>query len=498
MSRLAEEVAGRQTRLAKLRTRGISPYPALAARTHTLAEIARRFEALQKSGKILTVDERVRAIRKHGGAIFATVENGADRLQLYVRRDHVGEEAFSFFADLMDIGDIIEASGTLMTTKRGERTLLVDRCRMLTKSLFPLPEKWHGLKDIEVRYRKRELDLIVNTEIRDDFIKRAKILERLRSFFLGEQFLEVQTPILQPIAGGATARPFVTHHHALETDLFLRIAPELYLKRLVVGGLERVFEIGPCFRNEGIDTLHNPEFSQVEAYAAYWTLEDMTACTERLFRYLLDDPALFPASAKNGMDVAAWKPPFAREDFQVTFLKHTKINIDAYPTAPALAAAVRKQGITIGEAKSLGRGTLLDAVVKSIIRPKLQKPTFLMNYPKDMSPLAKSIDDRPDYVHRFQLFIEGMEIANAFGELNDPQEQEERFAEQERLRRGGDEEAQRRDEDFLDALRVGMPPTAGIGIGIERLMMLLLRRPAIRDVMLFPVLRKKSEDKDHD
>lgn len=498
MTRLQDQFTERKRKIEKIRAFGMDPYPPTAHRTHRCREVLEAFPSLLKKPSVVIVAGRVKAIRGHGGSLFLVLDDGTASLQCYAKRDTFGEEPYRRLVDNVDLGDFLEITGTAFTTRRGEKSLLARSFRFLAKSLYPQPEKWHGLKDVEIRYRQRELDLMANPAVRKVFTYRARIVQAIRTFLDREGFLEVQTPILQTIAGGATARPFVTHHNALDRDFFLRVAPELYLKRLIVGGFERVYELGPCFRNEGMDHAHNPEFYQVEFYAAYWDLEAMMACTERLLSFIVRQTTKDRESGEKG--IARFTIPFARLDFREAIKRFAAIDIDDFPTGEALLREASRRGIAITETKRSNRGRILDAILKTVVRPRLTAPTFVLRYPVDLSPLAKRIAGDERYVHRFQLFAQGAEIANAFGELNDPIDQEERFADQERQRKAGDDEAQQSDPAFLDALRYGMPPTAGIGIGIERLVILLSGEPSIKDVILFPTLKPKrvrKESQDH-
>lgn len=434
---LDEIKQARLEKLGKLTASDIEPYPTKTWRSHTIAQALAGFDDFAANKDRLVLVGRVMAVRGHGAITFMDLSDESGTIQVLFKNQKPTETT--------DIGDFIEVFGTVFTTQKGEKTLEVEKYRMLTKTLLPLPEKWHGLQDVEERFRKRYLDLLMNPEVRAKFRKRSEIIQAIRSFLLKHNFLEVQTPTLQPLYGGASARPFKTHMHALDIDLFLRIAPELYLKRLVVGGFERVFEFTTNFRNEGMDREHNPEFSALEFYAAYkdyeWGME------------FIEDLLVTVAPEH-------FHKPFRR----VTY-----------------AALMRDTG------------SLTDEVFKEKVRPTLQEPTFVMDYPKDMLPLAKLKPGSKDTVEAFQFYAKGFELAKAFTELNDPIDQRARFAAQESQRAKGDEEAQRMDEDFIEALEYGMPPTAGFGIGIDRLVALLTDSHSIREVILFPLMRPKSE-----
>jgi len=487
-----EETAVRLEKLNKIVAEGLNPFPSESGRTHTVDRVLARFSELEKSGEKVTVAGRLRAVRGHGGASFADLEDGTGKIQVHLKRDELGASSYDLFDEQMDHGDFIQVTGTAFVTKRGERSLEAGELRLLSKALRPLPAKWHGLSDTEVRYRKRYLDLLSNPEVRLNFVKRSLVVKTIREYFHENGFIEVETPILQPLAGGATARPFVTHHNALDIDLFLRVAPELYLKRLIVGGYERVFEIARCFRNEGIDHLHNPEFTQVEFYQAYADYNDLMDLTEELLPRI--------AKAVNGTltvefdgETIDFTPPYPRLDFRQAIIDNGGPDIDAYEDRESLADAAREAGVEVADTD--GRGDIMDNIYKKFVRPKLVNPTFIINHPVELSPLAKKIWGNEKYVERFQLVLgKGNELCNAFSELNDPIDQKERFAEQEKLREGGNEEAQRMDTDYIEALETGMPPTAGFGMGIDRLTAILTGSHSLKEVILFPTMRPEQED----
>jgi lysyl-tRNA synthetase class 2 len=447
MSRIDEEFQNRLVRLEDLKKKGIPLYPNRFRVTHTTGEVADRHRAtgkedLERLPDRFAVAGRIRMIRSFGKAAFLKIQDRTGSLQLFIEEKGVSPEIFDLYKRL-DIGDFVFARGPLFRTKTDELTLRIEEFQLAAKALRPLPEKWHGLQDVETRYRQRYLDLLANPSVREVFSKRARIIRKIRSFFEERDFIEVETPMMHPIAGGAAARPFVTHHNTLDLDLYLRIAPELYLKRLVVGGLERVFEINRNFRNEGISTQHNPEFTMIEFYQAYATYEEMMRLTEELLVALAQDLFGKNEFVYQGKPISL-TPPFRR--------------------------------ISYDEMMKAGEKTLI-------------QPTFVVGWPLSESPLARKSDDDPETVDRFELYVAGMEIANAFSELNDPLEQKERFLKQMEKRKKGDEEAMPYDEDFVRALEHGMPPAAGEGIGIDRLVMLLADQPSIRDVILFPLLR---------
>lgn len=486
-----EESVVRREKLRAIQAAGVDPYPSRSRRSHTVAQVLASFDELSASATALTLAGRVKAVRGHGGACFVDLEDGTEKMQLHFKSDVIGTTSYEFFQKNIDRGDFIQASGTAFTTKRGERSIEVASWTILTKALQGLPDKWSGLADVEIRYRKRYLDLVANPEVRAIFRKRSLLVKTLRDFFHGEDFMEVETPILQPIAGGATARPFVTHHNALDIDLTLRVAPELYLKRLVVGGFERVFEIGRCFRNEGIDHSHNPEFTSIEFYQAYADYRDLMELTERLMPHLAHTVCGKMEVEFDGK-VIDFTGPFPRITFRDAILEYGKIDIEAYADRAALAKAVESCGVKV--APSDDRGAILDNLYKKTVRPNIINPTFIIDHPTEILPLAKRTPANPAYVESFQLVLGGgVELIKAFSELNDPIDQKERFMEQEKLREGGDEEAQRLDTDFIEALEVGLPPTAGFGMGIDRLTAVLTNSHSLKEVILFPTLRPEAE-----
>ncbi len=489
---MTDEAAVRLQKLQKLREAGTDPYPARVKRSHAIREVLADFDALTKARTEVAVVGRVRTVREHGGLTFLHLEDGSGRMQAALKRDQIGTDSYRRFAETVDIGDFLAVSGPLFVTKIGERTVEVRGFEVVSKALLPLPEKWHGLSDQETRYRQRYLDLIANEEVRAVFRTRAAVISAIRRFLDGQGFLEVETPILQAIPGGANARPFVTHHNALDLDLFLRVAPELYLKRCIVGGFERVYEIGRNFRNEGVDHLHYPEFSALEFYMAYADYEELMTMTERLLAETVRAAGQDPAAVPYEGETLDFSGPYARRSFRAAVREHAGIDIEEYPDRDSLAKKAEKLGVQVLE--SDGYGAILDGIFKKHVRPKIVQPTFVTDYPLALSPLAKKRPDDPRYVERFQLLVaRGSELVNAFSELNDPQDQEERFRAQEEARAAGDEEAQRLDEDFVTALKHGMPPTAGLGLGIERLVMLLTGTHAIKEVILFPTLRPTGE-----
>jgi lysyl-tRNA synthetase class 2 len=491
---MSDEREARLEKLAALREDGVDPYPAASHRSHTTAEVLEHFDELAEQE--ITLVGRIMLLRPMGKAVFAHIEDGSGRIQIYIKRDNVGDEAFKTIR-LLDIGDFVEAGGTLFTTRTGEKTLHVDRFALLAKSLRQLPAKGVGgelkLFDTETRFRRRYLDLIANRETAVPiFVARSRVLAAMREFLSSRGFIEVETPILQPLYGGATARPFVTHHHTLDRDLYLRIAPELYLKRLIIGGLERVYEIGRTFRNEGIDRSHNPEFTMMECYQAYADYEDIMRLVEDMYASIAEKVtgSMVFSYLDTSIDIT---PPWKRMRLREAIAEYTGIDYDLYPERADLAAAMKERGYQVDP--KLGRGRLIDELKDSIIKgetAKIKEPVFLYDYPRDISPLAKPKRDADRIAERFQAFAGGLELGNAFTELNDPIEQRARFEDQARQRTAGDLEAQELDEDFIEAMEYGMPPTGGWGGGIDRLTMLLTNQESIREVILFPILREQK------
>lgn len=482
-----EEREVRLAKLRKLKQAGINPYPSWGEGRVKIAAVLEDWQRLRDREEIITLAGRLRSLRAHGGSAFAHLEDDSGRLQVYLKKDAVGEESYNLFQETIDVGDFAAVSGTLFETKKGEKTLLVKKWRILTKTLLPLPEKWHGLKDVEIRYRQRYLDLLANKGAVEIAKKRILMTRSIRDFFEGEGFLEVETPVLQTMYGGAAARPFITHHNALNADFYLRVAPELYLKRLLVGGFEKVFELARCFRNEGIDYAHNPEFTQIEFYWAYATYEDLMKLMEKFFNYLLPRLSLPRQIEYRGQKVD-FTPPYPRKSFRELLIEHAKLDIEDYPDALSLCRKVKPLGIEVKEKDS--RGKMLDETYKTLVRSKIINPLYITDHPVDISPLAKRRADNPNYTERIQLLLGGgIELCNGFSELNDPLDQETRFKEQEKLRRAGEIEAEGYDEDFVEALKHGMPPAAGLGMGIDRLAALLTNSHNLKEVILFPTLK---------
>jgi len=494
-------IAARRLKLEALRAAGDNPYANDFRPTHTTGDVIAQFGGVSPEQLAaptpapVAIAGRMVARRDFGKASFLHVLDRDGRLQAYVKRDAVGEDGFTRFK-AADVGDIVGIVGTPFRTKTHELTLEAREFRVLAKALRPLPEKWHGLTDVEARYRQRYLDLIASDDVRTTFRRRAQLIQHLREFFTARGFIEVDTPMMQPIAGGAAARPFVTHHNALDMDLYLRIALELYLKRLLVGGFERVFELNRVFRNEGVSTRHNPEFTMLEFYQAYATYEDLMALTEELF-VTLADAVLGTRRVPSGDHQIDLSPPWRRvsiPSFVAERLQLPPERVRGLDLATLQAAGARLGGpLARDYAQHYGReaaaGYLLVDLFEQLAEPELIQPTFVYEYPVAVSPLARRSERAPEFVDRFELFINGQEMANAFSELNDPDDQRERFEAQRRQKAAGDEEAHAMDEDFLRALEHGMPPAAGEGIGIDRLVMLFTDSPSIRDVILFPHMR---------
>ncbi len=488
--RLEDILQQRLAKLLRIRARGVDPYPHRFHRTHTNQEAIAIFEQGEKDGQPgpeVALAGRITALRSMGKAAFLDIRDGSAKIQVHLRRDTMGEETYQQLKDL-DLGDFLGVKGSLFRTKTGEATVAASSFTILSKALQPLPEKWHGLRDVEIRYRQRYLDLVANQEVRDIFLTRSRVISSMRRFLDDRDFIEVETPVLHSVAGGAAARPFQTYHNALDRELHLRIATELHLKRVIMGGFDKVYEIGRIFRNEGISTRHNPEFTSLESYEAYADYNQVMAMVEELIasvalEVLGTDKITY---GENSIDLS---PPWRRMTLRDAIKEHSGIDFEAYPDADSLRQAARAAGADVAE--GLGRGKMIDKLFATFVEPKLIQPTFLLDYPVELSPLAKRKPGSDTLVERFEGFAGGMEIANAFTELNDPIEQRERFRQQRALREAGDEEAEVADEDFLLALEHGMPPTGGLGIGIDRLVMLLTNQQSIREVILFPQLREK-------
>jgi lysyl-tRNA synthetase class 2 len=482
-------IRARLDKLQALREKGVDPYPARVSSAERIGSIIERFASLTvegHSGERASVAGRQMAIRGMGKASFLDLRDGTGKIQVHATGDRLGEARYAALGDT-DIGDILAVRGEVFRTKRGELTIAAEEWTLLAKSLRPLPEKWHGLKDVETRYRHRSLDLISNDEVRDTFVKRSRILSAIRRALDEAGFLEVENPVLQSVASGGYARPFVTHHNVLDADLYLRIALELHLKRLLVGGLDRVYEMGKCFRNEGVSTEHNPEFTMLEIYQAYADYEDMMRLVEQLIHAGLEAVGQ-PSPVEFKGQTVDFGLPWKRIGMIDAVAQATGIDPTSLRTDDAIELAVSK-GI---DSCPTSAGEAIEALFARFVEPNLIQPTFIVDYPIEISPLAKRNGEDEGLVERFELFAGGIELANAFTELNDPIDQRARFEEQEKLREQGNEEAQPIDEDFLYALEYGMPPAGGMGIGVDRLVMLLTGSPSIRDVILFPAMRRKT------
>ncbi len=492
MEDVTQQEEQRRRKLDILRQAGIDPYPPRSQRTHTTQEVKAAFEAgeLAEEQEVVLVGRMV--LRRDMGKItFAHIEDSSGRLQIFLRRNDLGAERYNeFFRKQIDLGDFIQVKGPIFRTKTGEVTCRVQEIVLLSKTLHPLPDKWHGITDDETRYRYRYVDLLTNPDVRKIFRTRAQIVSALREYLDGEGFLEVETPILQPIYGGAAARPFVTYHNQLEQTLYLRISFELYLKRLIVGGYERVYEIGRDFRNEGVSFKHNPEFTQLEFYEAYTDYNGVMRRTEEMVAHVVQKVHGKLKIPYQGQEID-FTPPWPRISLRQAILDASDIDYDQFPAAADLEAVMQKRGIDIKPGTP--RGKLIDKLLNHYVESNLIQPTFLIDYPLDISPLAKRSPERADMVERFEGFAGGMEICNAFSELNDPLDQEERFRMERTLAAAGDDEAHPIDDDFVLALRFGMPPTGGFGMGVDRFTMLLTDQHSIREVILFPHLRQKPE-----
>jgi len=485
----SDQVQQRLLKLERIRERGVEPYPARARRSHTASEAIAAFEEAESSGNdspTVQVTGRLRAIRVMGKSTFAHLEDGSGRIQIYLKRDDLGEESYEIFKRDFDLGDFVGVEGYLFRTRTGEVTVHASSFELLTKTLHPLPEKWHGLKDIETRYRRRYLDLIANEDVRRIFMTRTRIVTAMRRFLDDQGFLEVETPTLQPIYGGAMARPFTTHHNALDMTLYLRISDELYLKRLIAGGFEKVYEICKDFRNEGVSTKHNPEFTQMECYWAYADYNDMMWLTENMVASIAEQ-ALGATQFTFQGQVVDVTPPWRRWSLRDAVQELVGIDYMEFPTLETLWAEVQRRRLNISPQPTWGK--LIDELLGEIVEPTLIQPTFIKDYPIDISPLAKASPDNPRHVERFEIFVGGLETGNAYSELNDPLVQRERFEQQGLGAKAGDDEAHPMDEDYVLALMHGMPPTGGLGVGVDRLTMLLTDQTSIREVILFPHMR---------
>ncbi|WP_100374411.1 lysine--tRNA ligase [Bacillus sp. FJAT-45037] len=484
----------RREKLSQLEAQGANPFGGRFERTHTAGSMEKEFEAyskdeLEEQGRSVTLAGRIMTKRGKGKAGFAHIQDLSGQVQIYVRKDAVGDEQYELF-NTIDIGDIVGVTGTAFKTKVGELSVKVTDFQMLSKSLRPLPDKFHGLKDIEQRYRQRYVDLIMNPEVRDTFVLRSRILQSMRRYLDNLGFLEVETPTMHSIAGGASARPFVTHHNALDMTLYMRIAIELHLKRLIVGGMEKVYEIGRVFRNEGVSTRHNPEFTMIELYEAYADYQDIMALTEELVAHIAKD-VLGSTAVTYGDYKVDLEPKWTR--IHMVDAVKEKSGVDFWPemTDEQARSLAKEHGVHVKDTMSYGH--VVNEFFEHFVEETLIQPTFVYGHPVEISPLAKKNPEDSRFTDRFELFIVGREHANAFSELNDPIDQRQRFEQQLVEREQGDDEAHMMDEDFVESLEYGMPPTGGLGIGIDRLVMLLTNSPSIRDVLLFPQMRNREQ-----
>ena len=492
MKKTSDIIEKRREKLEALKQQNIPLYPNGIEISHSIGDIRDLIEensdALTEQGPVFKTAGRLMAVNRMGKSSFIRFRDRTGQLQAYLQKNRLGSDGYALLKQL-DIGDFIGMQGTMFQTRTGEWTLLADSLDLVSKATRPLPEKFHGLRDPEKRYRQRYVDLIMNAEVRELFVKRSRIIQEIREYFLAQDFLEVETPMMQPIPGGAEATPFRTHHNALGMDLFLRIAPELYLKRLVVGGFERVFEINRNFRNEGISTQHNPEFTMLEFYQAYATYHDLMDSTEELFVRL--------AEKITGSSIVTYQEQsidFARPWRRIPLLSALEeiggVPPEALADRELLLSFAAEKGVNVTKTGKLGK--VITKVFDALVEPRLIQPTFIIGYPAEVSPLSRRSDEQPELTDRFELFIAGREIANGFSELNDPVDQKQRFVDQVKGREAGDEEAHRMDDDYIEALEYGMPPTAGEGIGIDRLVMLLTDAASIREVILFPHMKRKD------
>ncbi len=501
---LTELERQRVEKLERLRANGIEPYPRRVKRTHTIAEALVALEAAEEAREQaprVAVTGRLQSMRVMGKVAFAHIEDGSGSIQLFLRIQNLGQETYEILKKDFDLGDFVGAEGTLMRTRTGERSVSVEQICMLSKAISPLPVikekevdgelvRYTAFSDVEERYRQRYADLACNADVREIFRVRARTLQALRRFFDAHDFLEVETPILQSIYGGAAARPFVNHHHQIRQDLYLRISFELYLKRLLVGMYDRVYEMGHDFRNEGVSHKHNPEFTQLEFYTAYWDYHDVMEFCEQMVAQVAQDVLGSPIIHYEGHEINL-APPWRRVTLREAAIEVTGIDYLQYPTAEELAVAMQEKGLPAKPGSTWGY--LIDKGLLGTVEPTLIQPTFVMDYPRDISPLAKTKPGDPTHVERFEFFIGGLEMGNAFTELNDPFDQEQRFLEMGRLYAPDDEESHPMDEDYLRALKYGMPPNGGFGMGVDRLVMLFTGQPTIREVILFPHLRAKEQ-----
>lgn len=468
---------------------GDNPYPLLVNRTHTVQQVRDSFDELSQSENEVALVGRVRSLREHGALSFGVVQDGTGSLQIAFKKDSMGQVLYKEMLESLDIGDFVAVKGVVFVTNKGEQTLNVRTASIITKSVRPLPEKWHGLKNVEERYRRRYLDLLMSENIQNIMKVRQGVVKYIREFYLDKNFNEVETPILQTLAGGASARPFTTHFNAFDMEMHLRIAPELYLKRLLVGGYEKVFEIGRNFRNEGVDYSHNPEFTMLESYEAYSDYKQGMKFTEQLIKFVVEGVLQSTKHTFEEKEIdfgAEWQ----RIEFNEMLMKYADVDYNDY-TAESLRKKAEKLGVSI-EKKVCSKAEVADAIYKKYCRDKLVQPSFIIHHPKEMIPLAKPLSKNPEYVGSFQLVIAGWELAKGYSELNDPVLQEQAFAEQQELKEQGDVEAQSMDTDFIEALEYGMPPAFGLGIGVDRISAFLAGAHALREIILFPTMKPKE------
>ncbi|MBS5936353.1 MAG: lysine--tRNA ligase [Veillonella sp.] len=486
---LNDQMQHRRDKLAQYEDKGVYPFgQRFVVREHT-QEVKDDF--INFDGQPVVMAGRLMTMRSHGKTAFANIRDKAGDIQIYFRKDVMGEEAYEF-VKMLDIGDIIGIEGHVFRTHKGEITVKVNTLTLLSKSLRPLPEKWHGLTNTELRYRQRYVDLIVNPEVRDTFVKRSKIVAKIRQYMMAHDFMEVETPMMHAIPGGAAARPFITHHNALDIDIYMRIAPELYLKRLIVGGMERVFEMNRCFRNEGIDNRHNPEFTTIESYQAYGAVEDAIRLTENIVSYCAQEVLGTQEITYQGTEINL-TPPWNRITMAEGVKKYTGEDFDAVTSIEEARAIADRLNVEYTDNDGIGK--ILNLCFEDYVEANLIQPTIVYGHPKEISPLAKANRENPLATERFEAFIYGRELANGFSELNDPIDQKQRFLDQLKEREHGDDEAHRMDEDFVTALEYGLPPTSGLGIGIDRLVMFLTDSASIRDVLLFPLMKPEGQAK---
>ena len=483
---LNDQMLVRREKLAQYEEDNIYPFGQRFVVQHKALQIKDEFRDFD--GQPVVLAGRLMTIRSHGKTAFANLRDLSGDIQVYFRKDVMGEEAYKY-VKMLDMGDIVGIEGHVFKTQKGEITVKVNKLTLLSKSLRPLPEKWHGLKDTELRYRQRYVDLIVNPGVRDTFVKRTKIVAKIREYLNSKQFMEVETPMMHAIPGGAAARPFITHHNALDIDIYMRISPELYLKRLIVGGLERVYEINRSFRNEGVSIRHNPEFTMMESYQAYGNFEDAIALTEGVVSYCAQEVLGTTKINYQGMDIDL-TPPWNRITMQEGIKQYTGEDFDAIETLSEARAIADRLNVEYTEADGIGK--IMNLCFEEHVEENLMQPTVVYGHPVEISPLAKQNREKPLTTERFEVFIYGRELANGYSELNDPIDQKQRFENQLKEREAGDDEAHRMDEDFVTALEYGLPPTAGLGIGIDRLVMFLTDSVSIRDVLLFPLMKPEG------